>query len=63
MIYALFIRVVCFVFARPLMKLFVTDEEVISLGVIYLHAIAAMYFRRRLQTGFRDIFAEWATSG
>ena len=44
MIYALFICVVCFVFARPLMKLFVTDEEVISLGVIYLHAIAAMYF-------------------
>ncbi len=32
MIYALFICVVCFVFARPLMKLFVTDEEVISLG-------------------------------
>ena len=44
MSYALFICVVCVVCARPLMKLFVTDEEVISLGVIDLHAIAAVSY-------------------
>ena len=56
MIYALFIYVVCFVFARPLMKLFVTDEEVISLGVIYLHAIAAMYFLPAATNGIQGYF-------
>ena len=56
MIYALFICVVCFVFARPLMKLFVTDEEVISLGVIYLHAIAAMYFLPAATNGIQGYF-------
>ena len=56
MIYALFICVVCFVFARPLMKLFVTDEEVISLGVIYLHAIAVMYFLPAATNGIQGYF-------
>ncbi len=56
MIYALFICVVCFVFARPLMKLFVMDEEVISLGVIYLHAIAAMYFLPAATNGIQGYF-------
>ena len=57
MIYALFICVVCFVFARPLMKLFVTDEEVISLGVIYLHAIAVMYFLPAATNGIQGYFS------
>ena len=45
------------------MKLFVTDEEVISLGVIYLHAIGDV-FSPAATNGIRGIFfAEWATSG
>ena len=42
-IYGVAVMLICLVFARPLMSLFVKDEEVIGHGVIYLHLIAVMY--------------------
>lgn len=42
-IYGIFIFLVCFIFAKPLMCLFVQDEEVIMHGVTYLHLISIMY--------------------
>ena len=45
-IYTAVISVLVFVFARPIMQLFVGDEseEVITLGISYLQLIALMYF-------------------
>ncbi len=55
-IYAIFICVVCFFFARPLMKLFVNDEVVTKLGVQYLRIISIMYIIPAVTNGVQGYF-------
>ena len=43
LVYGAAVMLICLGFARPLMSLFVKDEEVIGHGVVYLHLIAVMY--------------------
>ena len=58
-IYGILVLIICYVFARPLMMLFVKDEEVIGHGVIYLQLISLMYvlpgITNALQGFFRGI--------
>ena len=55
-IYGIFIFFVCFVFARPLMKLFTSDTEVIRHGVIYLKLISVMYILPAITNGIQGYF-------
>lgn len=55
-IYGIFIFLVCYLLARPLMLLFVKDEEVIGHGVIYLHLISLMYVLPALTNGLQGFF-------
>lgn len=55
-IYGIIIFLVCFVFAAPLMKLFVSDGEVIRHGVIYLKLISVMYILPALTNGIQGYF-------
>lgn len=58
-VFSFVITIICLLFARELMSLFVKDEEVIRHGVIYLHLIAVMYilpaFTNAIQGFFRGI--------
>ena len=54
-IYGILIFIVCFVFARHLMMLFVKDEEVIGHGVTYLHLISIMYILPAITNGLGDL--------
>lgn len=56
LIYGVAVFAVCFLFARPLMLLFVKDEEVICHGVSYLHLIAAMYLLPAATNGIQGYF-------
>ena len=56
LIYGVCIMLVCFFLARPLMKMFVKDEEVISHGVTYLHLISVMYLLPALTNGIQGFF-------
>lgn len=56
LVYGVIICLVCFIFARPLMLLFVNDEEVVALGVQYLHLIALMYLLPALTNGIQGYF-------
>lgn len=56
LVYGILICIVCFIFARPLMLLFVQDEEVIDLGVQYLHLIALMYLLPAVTNGLQGYF-------
>ena len=55
-IYGIAVFIVCFVFARHLMMLFVKDEEVISHGVTYLHLISVMYILPAFTNGIQGFF-------
>lgn len=55
-LYAIFIFLVCFVFATPLMKLFTSDTEVIGHGAIYLRLISVMYVLPSLTNGIQGYF-------
>ena len=59
LVYGAAVMLICLGFARPLMSLFVKDEEVIGHGVVYLHLIAVMYIlpaiTNSLQRFFRGI--------
>ena len=55
-IYGIAVFIVCFVFARHLMMLFVKDEEVISHGVTYLHLISIMYILPAFTNGIQGFF-------
>ena len=55
-IYGIFIFLVCYLLARPLMLLFVKDEEVIGHGVTYLHLISLMYVLPALTNGLQGFF-------
>lgn len=56
LIYGIAVMLICLVFARPLMTLFVKDEEVIGHGVIYLHLIAVMYILPALTNAIQGFF-------
>ena len=55
-IYGIFIFLVCYLLARPLMLLFVKDEEVIGHGVTYQHLISLMYVLPALTNGLQGFF-------
>ena len=55
-IYGILIFIVCFVFARHLMMLFVKDEEVIGHGVTYLHLISIIYILPAITNGLQGFF-------
>lgn len=55
-IYGIAIFIVCFTLARPLMMMFVKDEEVIGHGVTYLHLISIMYILPALTNGIQGFF-------
>ena len=55
-IYGIFIFLVCYLLARPLMLLFVKDEEVIGHGVTYLHLISLMHVLPALTNGLQGFF-------
>ena len=55
-IYGIAIFLICFIFARPLMLMFVKDEEVIRHGVTYLHLISIMYILPALTNGIQGYF-------
>lgn len=55
-IYGIIVCIICFVIARPLMLLFVNDEEVVRHGVQYLHLIALMYLLPAATNGIQGYF-------
>lgn len=55
-VYGMIICLICFVFAEPLMGLFAKEEEVIGLGVQYLHLIAIMYLLPAATNGIQGFF-------
>jgi Na+-driven multidrug efflux pump len=55
-VYGICVCLVCFIFARTLMQMFVNDEEVIALGVRYLKVIAAMYILPAFTNGIQGYF-------
>lgn len=55
-IYGIAVFLICFVFARHLMMLFVKDEEVIGHGVTYLHLISVMYILPAFTNGIQGFF-------
>ena len=56
LIYGVAVMLICLLFARPLMSLFVKDEEVIGHGVIYLHLIAVMYILPAITNAIQGFF-------
>lgn len=55
-IYGSLVLIICYVFARPLMMLFVKDEEVIGHGVIYLQLISLMYILPGITNALQGFF-------
>lgn len=55
-VYGVVVMLICLVFARPLMALFVKDEEVIGHGVVYLHLIAVMYILPAITNALQGFF-------
>ena len=56
LVYGAAVMLICLGFARPLMSLFVKDEEVIGHGVVYLHLIAVMYILPAITNSLQDFF-------
>lgn len=56
LVYGAAVMLICLGFARPLMSLFVKDEEVIGHGVVYLHLIAVMYILPAVTNAFQGFF-------
>lgn len=55
-VYGAAVMLICLGFARPLMSLFVKDEEVIGHGVVYLHLIAVMYILPAITNSLQGFF-------
>lgn len=55
-VYGVVVMLICLVFARPLMALFVKDKEVIGHGVVYLHLIAVMYILPAITNAIQGFF-------
>ena len=56
LVYGAAVMLICLGFARPLMSLFVKDEEVIGHGVVYLHLIAEMYILPAVTNALQGFF-------
>ena len=56
LVYGAAVMLICLGFARPLMSLFVKDEEVIGHGVVYLHLIAVMYIIPAITNSLQGFF-------
>lgn len=56
LVYGAAVMLICLGFARPLMSLFVKDEEVIGHGVVYLHLIAVMYILPAITSSLQGFF-------
>ena len=56
LVYGAAVILICLGFARPLMSLFVKDEEVIGHGVVYLHLIAVMYILPAVTNALQGFF-------
>ena len=56
LVYGAAVMLICLGFARPLMSLFVKDEEVIGHGVVYLHLIAVMYILPAVTNALQGLF-------
>ena len=56
LVYGAAVMLICLGFARPLMSLFVKDEEVIGHGVVYLHLIAVMYILPAIINSLQGFF-------
>lgn len=56
LVYGAAVMLICQGFARPLMSLFVKDEEVIGHGVVYLHLIAVMYILPAITNSLQGFF-------
>lgn len=56
LVYGAAAMLICLGFARPLMSLFVKDEEVIGHGVVYLHLIAVMYILPAITNSLQGFF-------
>ena len=56
LVYGAAVMLICLGFARPLMSLFVKDEEVIGHGVVYLHLIAVMYILPAITNAIQGFF-------
>ena len=55
-VYGIAIAVICFFLARPLMKLFIDDQQVIDTGVRYLKLISFMYLLPAMTNGVQGFF-------
>ena len=55
-IYGIIIFLVCFLLAKPLMKLFTNDPDVIKHGVTYLRLISVMYLLPAATNGIQGYF-------
>lgn len=56
LVYGAAVMLICLGFSRPLMSLFVKDEEVIGHGVVYLHLIAVMYILPAVTNALQGFF-------
>ena len=56
LVYGAAVMLICLGFARPLMSLFVKDEEVIGHGVVYLHLIAVMFILPAVTNALQGFF-------
>ena len=56
LVYGAAVMLICLGFAKPLMSLFVKDEEVIGHGVVYLHLIAVMYILPAITNSLQGFF-------
>ena len=56
LVYGAAVMLICLGFARPVMSLFVKDEEVIGHGVVYLHLIAVMYILPAVTNALQGFF-------
>lgn len=56
LVYGAAVMLICLGFTRPLMSLFVKDEEVIGHGVVYLHLIAVMYILPAITNSLQGFF-------
>ena len=55
-LYAIFITAVCFFFAEPIIRLFVTDAAVVHLGVRFLKLVSLFYLMPSLTNGIQGGF-------
>ena len=56
LVYGAAVMLICLGFARPLMSLFVKDEEVIGHGVVYIHLIAVMFILPAITNSLQGFF-------